>query len=384
MRKAVIITPFDNYSYEVRIKYVERYFSERGYDVKVISSDFDHRKKTAYCSIRENLELLHVPSYKKNLSYSRIHSHKVFSKKALKRIETINPDIIYCSAPPNFLFKYMSFYKKCKPNVKLIYELGDLWPETLPLQAIIKKLAAPVLNIWAGIRNNNIGFGDGIVYECEMFRQEVEKVHFNAISEVIYLSKEDYYNGNFTPSDVPNNLLRFAYVGSINNIIDIELIVEIMKLSARKSKVELVVIGGGESADRLFSLCDSAGIKYENHGVVFDEEKKHRILSSCQFGLNIMKDSVAVGATMKSLEYFHEGLILINNIKADTSNIVSDYNCGINLENDFSNSLNTFLGSLDVDKIYHLSLNSRKVYEDLFSVEALDKRYTLFLDRVGI
>ena len=153
MKKAVIITPFDNYSYQVRIKYVERYLSDRGYEVKVISSDFDHRNKTVYSAKRDNLELLHVPHYQKNLSYARIKSHRVFAKKALVRLGELNPDLIYCSAPPNYLFKYTSQYKKRNPGVKLIYELGDLWPETLPLQAKIKKLAAPALKIWAGIRN---------------------------------------------------------------------------------------------------------------------------------------------------------------------------------------------------------------------------------------
>ena len=58
MKKAIIITPFDNYSYQVRIKYVEKYLIRRGYDVKIISSDFDHRNKTIYTSERDNLELI--------------------------------------------------------------------------------------------------------------------------------------------------------------------------------------------------------------------------------------------------------------------------------------------------------------------------------------
>ena len=216
--------------------------------------------------------------------------------------------------------------------MKLIYELGDLWPETLPLHVEIKKLAAPALNIWAGIRNKNIGFEDGIIYECEMFSDVVAKNHPDVYSEVIYLSKEDYYKGKFSLSEIPDSTLRFAYVGSINNIIDIDLIVEIMTQVSQKRKAELVVIGGGESADKLFALCDQAGVKYENHGITYDEDEKHRILSSCQFGLNIMKESVAVGATMKSLEYFHEGLILVNNISADTAMIIEKYNCGLNVD----------------------------------------------------
>ena len=380
MKKAVIITPFDNYSYQVRIKYVERYLFDRGYEVKVISSDFDHRNKTVYSVKRDNLELLHVPPYQKNLSYARINSHRVFAQKALERLGELKPELIYCSAPPNYLFKYTSQYKKRNPGVKLIYELGDLWPETLPLQAKIKKLVAPALKIWAGIRNKNIGFADGIIYECEMFSDVVAKNHPGVYSEVIYLSKEDYYKGKFSLSEIPDSTLRFAYVGSINNIIDIDLIVEIMRQVSQNRKAELVVIGGGESADRLFALCDQAGVKYENHGITYDEDEKHRILSSCHFGLNIMKESVAVGATMKSLEYFHEGLILINNIPADTAMIIEKYNCGFNVDAN-SHDITQILFTSNLKEMRN---RSRSAYEELFDEKTVRVRFNQFLDRCKI
>lgn len=378
MKKAIIITPFDNYSYHVRIKYVERYLSERGYKVKIISSDFDHRNKTVYSAKRDNLELLHVPPYQKNLSYARINSHRVFAKKVFERLEELSPDLIYCSAPPNFLFKYVSQYKRKHQDVRLIYELGDLWPETLPLQGIIKQLASPALKVWASIRDNNIGYADGIIYECQMFKNVVSKADQGTCCEVIYLSKEDYYNGRFELLQIPDSPLRFAYVGSINNIIDIDLIVEILKLVGEKTDAELVVIGGGESADSLIQLCEEAGVKLENHGIVYDEEEKHRILSSCHFGLNIMKDSVAVGATMKSLEYFHEGLILINNIPADTKAIVEKYHCGLMVSRN----------AINADSIMkfdnRMRMQSRKVFEDLFDENAIREQFMRFLDKCGV
>lgn len=384
MKKAVIITPFDNYSYKVRIKYVEAYFKDRGYDVLIISSDFDHRNKTTYTAKRSNLELLHVPSYKKNLSYARINSHRVFAKRVLRRLEELNPDLIYCSAPPNFLFKYTSKYKQGRPDVKLVFELGDLWPETLPIKGAIKKLATPVFSIWTGIRNKNIGFADGVIYECQMFSDVVSKMHPSVHSKVIYLCKEDFYKGNYERIDRTTDSLRIAYVGSINNIIDIDLIVEIMKQVNEIRNAKLVIIGGGESADRLFVLCDEAGVKYENHGIIFDEHEKHRILSSCQFGLNIMKSSVAVGATMKSLEYFHEGLVIINNIKADTHKIIDDYKCGINIECGSETKINSCFNLLDDQLIEKQSYNSRRAYDDLFSEISVKRKFDIFLDEIGI
>jgi hypothetical protein len=52
------------------------------------------------------------------------------------------------------------------------------------------------------------------------------------------------------------------------------------------------------------------------------------------FGLNIMKDAVCVGLTMKSVEYFRYGLPIINNIPADTRNMVLNEGVGVELNDD--------------------------------------------------
>lgn len=140
MKNAVIISAFDNYGYNVRTKYVEKYFEDKGYNVKLISSDFDHRNKKTYNVQRKNLQLVHVKEYKKNLSVDRIVSHKEFAQRAFKAAEQYEPSIIYVGTPPNFSFKYAAKYKKKHSNAKLIFEIGDMWPETLPVNKNIKAI----------------------------------------------------------------------------------------------------------------------------------------------------------------------------------------------------------------------------------------------------
>ena len=54
-------------------------------------------------------------------------------------------------------------------------------------------------------------------------------------------------------------------------------------------------------------------------------------MSACHFGLNIMKASVCVGLTMKSIDYFRHGLPIINSIPADTQELVEREKIGIQL-----------------------------------------------------
>ncbi len=102
MKQAVIITPFDSYSYEVRVKYLVRYLEEKGYSVQILTSDFDHRTKSKYEITRSNTLLLPTKSYKKNISISRIYSHFDFSKKVYSKLEKVNPDVVYCSGLTKF------------------------------------------------------------------------------------------------------------------------------------------------------------------------------------------------------------------------------------------------------------------------------------------
>lgn len=82
-----------------------------------------------------------------------------------------------------------------------------------------------------------------------------------------------------------------------------------------------------------------------------------------------MKDSVCVGLTMKSIDYFQHGLPIINNIKADTTELVEEYKVGFN-EIDFEKELlSKKIQNLSVDDVIemkkmlldYLMKNSQKV-----------------------
>ena len=125
--------------------------------------------------------------------------------------------------------------------------------------------------------------------------------------------------------------MSLCYLGSINNIIDIPLITELIREMVRLRPVTLHIIGDGESRERLVQSVRETGASVIFHGKVFDCAKKQEIFDCCHFGLNIMKDSVCVGLTMKSLDYFAGGLPILNTIEADTHRLVEERGIGINV-----------------------------------------------------
>lgn len=334
-KEAIIITAFFNYDYPIRIKYLESYLSSINYNVTIVSADYDHRNKIEYKSNKDNLVLIHVPPYKKNLSLKRIASHYAFAKGTKAFIKTKKPDLVYCITPPNLLIKNLSPLKRKGIIKELVYEVEDLWPETLPLKNSLKRLASPLLWMWARIRNNSIRYADRLVFECDLFKTFIVKKNpsLEEKSNTIYLSKENCIFGNDHGITKNYTSINFLYLGSINNLIDINLIANLLEKTSNIIPCSLTIIGGGENASLLIEKCEKNNIHVDNYGIVFDEKKKQNIIEGCDFALNIMNEYVFVGATMKSLEYFHYGLPIINNIGGDTAKIVEEYCCGINIEN---------------------------------------------------
>lgn len=381
MKKALIITAFDNYVYPIRTKYLEAYLADRGYQVTVLASDFDHRLKQTYQVQRDGLELVPVPRYQKNLSFARIKSHYVFAKRVRARAQELSPDLVCVIAPPNFLVRFFAAFKEANPQTKVFTEIGDLWPETLPAGSKMKKILAPVLSIWSRLRDKHLKAMDYVIYECDLFSQQVAKHHPLVPYETIYLCREDY-DPQMDVCLNQSETLKIAYLGSINHIIDIDLIVSFLAELGQHKPLSLELIGGGENKALLLEKCQQRGIPVNDHGMIYQDDRKYDILKSCHFGLNIMKDSVVVGATMKSLEYFHWGLAIINTIKGDTEELVERYQSGFELSADNCQDLAIQLAKLPLETINTMRQNARQTYHEQFDEKIMKQRYAAFLDRL--
>ena len=101
-----------------RVQLLKKYYTSRGYEVKSVTSNFSHRKKTVYDPSSD--VVIPVREYHQNLSLDRILSHKQFAKGARKALRDIQPDLVHCIIPCNSLVKEMSKYKKEHGDVKIM------------------------------------------------------------------------------------------------------------------------------------------------------------------------------------------------------------------------------------------------------------------------
>lgn len=69
-----------------------------------------------------------------------------------------------------------------------------------------------------------------------------------------------------------------------------------------------------------------------DYDAIYDDDRKREILHDRHFGLNIYKEDVKIGLTMKSVDYIQFGLPLLNSISGDTKALIRRYDgFGINV-----------------------------------------------------
>ena len=368
--KYIIINSSTNFEYRVDLIY--EYLTEKGNDVTVLASDFIHSEKKKRAEARHPYELINTIPYKKNLSLRRLASHYDFSRKAYKRIKNEKTDLLYLMIPQNSNAKIGKWYKKRYPDTKIVMDIVDMWPESLP----VKGTDRWPFTIWANIRNKNLKYADVVVTECNYYQEKLKNWLYNKKTVTIpWLKRYREWNSKYegtaekeiahvTPK---KDRIRLCYLGAINNIIDIDKICDLIHQIREKLPVELHIIGIGERKEEFKRAAESAGAKVTDHGPIYDENKKQEIMDECDFGLNIMKDTVCVGLSMKSIDYMAAGLPIINNLPGDINNIIKNGSIGINYTN-----YNTSILPTKFDRV-----KIRKIYEDYFSTRCLDKYWNL-------
>lgn len=371
MMKAVIVNCFD--TYEDRVDLVHEFFKEQGYDVIVIQSDFRHFKKVHREEPKEDFIFVKSKPYYKNLSVPRLSSHYKYAGDAFKIVEELKPDLLYTFVPPNSLAKFAASYKKKHKEVKLILDLIDLWPETMPIG---KAKKFPPFTFWGAMRDKSLKYADLVITECDLYQSVLGDALKGVKTETVYLAKREI--DVVSNPQLSEDEIHLAYLGSINNIIDILKIKEIIETIKKVKPVTLHIIGDGESKQELIDAAKAGGATVEYHGKIYDPQKKQDIFDKCHFGLNIMKDSVCVGLTMKSIDYFQHGLPIINNIPGDTAAIIEKYGVGINCKS-ISFNIELIKQSNSVIKMHRVKMNAIGLYNSSFSSDAFNTKMSLIL-----
>lgn len=369
MKTAVLVSCFDYYPN--RMELIESYLAENGYNVIYITSNYDPVIRGEFVSSNPAAIQIPVIQYKKSISIDRVRSHYGFAKGVYQKLLELKPDLIVAMLPPNFVSYFVAKYKRKFPQTKLVLDIYDLWPQSFPSEKAKKVLALPFY-FWSLLRNSSLKNADLILTECHYYQDILRDVlPKNVPTSTFYLARKK--NQENKTAVLNSQEIRFCYLGSINNVIDIDGIVSLLDAVNHQKPVTIEIIGGGQRTEEFMEKLKEKNIEIVFHGKIFDDAEKQEIFNRCHYGINMMKDTVAVGLTMKSLDYFNGNLPIVNTIKGDTKQLVEDYQVGVNVYlNNLDQSVKDILEMADINEPLMRS-QVESVFNQYFSVDAVNQ-----------
>ena len=379
--KAILVSCYE-FHYDVRFKYVRRFLEERGFQVKLVFSNFDHLKKQEISCREPEIIRIKVPAYQKNVSVKRLYSHIVFSYKLRKVLKREKPDLIFADIPPNTIAGSVAWYKERNPKCKVIFDVLDLWPESFSNSKVLK---VPFW-FWKRIRTTALPKADMVTLECGYYKGFLEELLEESQYSILYLCKPsmeerlEFSHEGFHEESA----LNFCYLGSMNNIINIPAIIKMLTTIQQKRPVKVTLIGNGERREFFISQLKENGIDVEVLGLVFDENLKNDVFRKCHFGINMYNDNVIIGLTMKSLDYFRAGLPTVNMNIYDTGLLVKDYRSGFDLSRENWDQVIEEIATIREEEWHNLHENTIKMFQEKFSEAVFYKNFNQVLERCGI
>ena len=346
-------------NFEIRAETLRKAMKAMGHSVTVLTTDYLHVRKEKRTEPKEDYVFLPTRPYARNLSLTRMRSHAELARTIFGYIrkEIDRTDLVWVLVPPNSYALEARKLKQDFPRVRIVMDLIDLWPESLPVGNI--KTVFP-FTLWRDRRDSSLSAADAVVTECDLYQEILKKPLAGLRAETLYLAKE---KRPFHPDlRLPEAKLSLCYLGSINNIVDQEGIAALIRTEARRRPVVLHIMGDGEHREELARTCREAGAEVLDHGPVYDPEKKQDVFDRCHYGLNMMKATVCVGLTMKSIDYLEGGLPLLNNLRGDTRELIRQKGFGINV------------GEEPLPAVYDLRMreSARSFFEERLSQEVFE------------
>ncbi|MDC7286387.1 glycosyltransferase family 4 protein [Blautia schinkii] len=371
----------------------------QGYDVKFLTSDFNHYEKKQrdvkvfyqnYPEYKECLYFVHKKPYKKNISVKRFCSELQGEKEELKWfIKHGRPfDIVYISWPTYYLAKHIRKYCDAY-GIKLVIDINDLWPDSLKM--VIKNNTLYDLLTKKFQNNTKVSFSnaDGIVAVSEEYLQlackdntratEKLAVYIGAMLDRFDAGVEKYASSIEKGTDD----IWITYIGTLGCSYDFETVMNaIQKLD--NSQVCFKILGQGPEESRLKALAKSLNVQVDFIGFV-EYEKMAAYLSKTDMCVNCIKQRASQSIINKIADYFASGKPVINcGSCQEMIELIDRYDCGINYmaENvkSCADAIRTIISNPERAKV--LGENARKLAELKFDRQSSHQEIIGMIERI--
>ena len=328
---------------------IAKTFCNSGYDVEVITTDFQHfdkkprnKEKISAENYPFKITFIPTPEYKKNVDIRRVLSNISAAKNVKKYLsEHIKEyDAVYCSIPANNVAAEVS--KICKENlVPCVIDIEDLWPEAMAM--IVKNKFIGNVIFHSFYRDAEIAYknASGIIGTSEDYADRAFKnQNLNIPKDTIYVgcNLDDFDSGVSKFSDEihkPENEFWLTYAGSISTSYDIKTLIlaaeQLIKQGHKDIKIK--ILGTGSLKEELENLTKENNIENVQFCGFTPYQKMAAFLSKSDIVINSFVKGAPQSIVNKVGDYLASGKAMINTLENPVfCKLVDKYKVGVNIE----------------------------------------------------
>ncbi len=161
-----------------RLYYLAELFCRCGYEVDLITSNFQHWEKRFRTpeEMRRNEGACHITfvkqlGYTKNIQLQRIRSYRVMAKNIKKHLEENTYDLVYCIIPDNHIAAMSAQYAHSR-GIPFIIDVEDLWPEAMRMVFDVPVVSDILFSYFTVDARRAYRLADGVIGSSDDYRDE--------------------------------------------------------------------------------------------------------------------------------------------------------------------------------------------------------------------
>lgn len=356
-----------------------------GYEVSLITSDFNHyNKQTRKIEQFRNeypqyecIKFVHMPPYEKNISLKRFYSEKVweynFREWFKKNYDKY--DVVFFSDIDNIL----AINSICeKHNIKKIVDIRDLRPEAFKVVVKNDLLFNVLFYPMKLIADKSYACADEFVAVSQEYLDRGLKANKKSKNPaVVYLGStlERFDKGieMFSSSiEKEDDEFWITYAGTLGESYDLKTVICTAKRIAVQGsrKIRFKILGQGPEEKKLKSMVTELNINNVSFLGFLPYEEMAAYLSKSDILINAVKRSASQSIINKIADYFSAGKPVLNSCCCkEQIEMINKNKAGFNYEPENVESLYKAIIDLYEDKELRdtLGKNARKLAEEKFN-----------------
>jgi len=366
---------------------------EKGFDIEIITGFPNYPTGKIYDGYKlKPFQREYIENIKINRVFLYPSHNNSFFKRALNYISfnicailygilfVKRPSIIYAYHPPitvGICAIFLKFFYK----VPLVYDIQDLWPDTLKATVMIKSKI--ILNIISIICKIVYKFSNKLVVLSPGFKKalikrgvESKKIH------VIYNWSNLKKSKNIKKNMYDKNKFNIIFAGNIGKAQSLDTLIKSAELLSKKnSKANFIIIGDGIELEYLKSLATQKRVNNVQFFARVSSEKIGSFLENADaLIVHLKKDKLfEITIPSKTQTYMAFGKPLIMAVQGDSANLIKKAKCGFVCKSEDYIQIATCIEkliNLDKKDLKRFGANGIKYYNKNLSLDSGIKKFT--------